>query len=234
MIKKYILLPVTLIFIVTGAAMPYLISGIQDSKIIGYQKEVQLNHSSLAGRSDDDVEPALRLISKEHNEDHWDGKTTLTKSDVNDSLKNVIEKLHRYNLLQTESYGAAEDMEWDLEPCILMDINSDETVLAWVCAWYFDGTVITIDDATGKAIRIITDNVSVYENSGENDAFYKLDQWIAFLQDYYDVEILSSEETEVYDDGTSGQFDLRFSEKDGLAYYDLCLRLTSDFTFFNY
>lgn len=232
--KKYILLPITLFFIVMGAAMPYLTFQMQDAKLNGYQKEVQLSHNSLAGRNYDDIEPVLRLISNPHNEDYWEGKTALRRSEVYNAVKDTLKYLCRYDILPEEILENTDETEWSLEPCVLWDIDSDESALVWMCTWAFDGNFMAIDDATGKAVRIIAGSSSTDENSEDNDIYYKLNQWVDFLRDYYDMEILSSEENELDDSGNdTNQFTLRFSSK-GSSYFDLCIDISDNFTFFNY
>lgn len=56
------------------------------------------------------------------------------------------------------------------------------------------------------------------------NARFCLEKWIAFLQDYYEIEL-----TVVEDDTVTF-----CSSKDGTTLYDLSLEITNDYVFFNY
>ena len=81
-LKKYILLLFALTFIALGAVLPYFTSQIQDAQINELQKKTELSTVSLMLRQENDVWPALQLISEEHMESVWKGKTALTKADA--------------------------------------------------------------------------------------------------------------------------------------------------------
>lgn len=103
------------------------------------------------------------------------------------------------------------------------------SALIWACTWDdVSGTFITLDDATGKAIRILADNTQIETDSIE-DTYLQLEKWYEFLQDYYEIEL-----TEVKEDTAKGGFCVCFSSKDGTALYNLNLEITNDCVFFNY
>lgn len=96
------------------------------------------------------------------------------------------------------------------------------SALPWVGTWD-DGTHITLDDTTGKAVRILLASDPTDGDIVESARFC-LEKWIAFLQDYYEIEL-----TVVEDDTVTF-----CSSKDGTTLYDLSLEITNDYVFFNY
>ena len=100
---------------------------------------------------------------------------------------------------------------------------------------------ITLDDATGKAVRILVSNVQsevsietkgleVATNSGV-DVNFEAEKWVVFLQDYYDLELLNITTA----NGVLPAFyGLRFSSKGTPLTCDLNLIIETYNTLFNY
>jgi hypothetical protein len=237
--KKYILpfftLLLVLFFVVLGAALPYLASQVQDAQISKFQKKMELSGINLTLRQEGDVGEVLRLISREHAESVWEGKTVLAKEDVYRAALDVMETLDHYGLLPEGELEYAAQTDGFAEPQLLVG-EDGSSALIWACTWDFNfGTYITVDDATGKAVRIMVKNVPTDGDVMEDTAFW-VDKWTVFLQDYYDFHRMDVKVVDgsVMISGRPSWFRIRFSSKDGTAIYDLNLEITSDYVFFNY
>ena len=227
-LKKYTLLFFTSVFILLGAALPYLISRMQDAQISGLQKNLELSTVNLTLRQEGDVGPVLQLMSKKHTEGSWEGETVLSKEDACQAALVVLETMDQYGLLPEGSLKSFWKTAGYAEPQLLVG-EDGSSVLIWACTWEgIPGTYITLDDATGKAVRILADNAQTETDSAE-DTDIQLEKWYVFLQDYYEIEL-----TEVKENPAKGSYCVCFSSKDGTALYDLNLEITDDCVFFNY
>lgn len=237
--KKYILpfftLFAALFFVVLGATLPYLASQMQDAQISKFQKKMELSDINLTLWQEGDVGAILRLISKEHAESVWEGKTVLAKEDAYRAALDVMETLDHYGLLPEGELEYAAQADGFAEPQLLVG-EDGSSALIWACTWDYDsGTYITVDDATGKAVRILVRNVPTDGDVMEDTAFW-VDKWSVFLQDYYDfnrMDVKVAEDSVMISDRPSW-FRIRLSPKDGTTIYDLDLEITSDYVFFNY
>lgn len=231
-LKKYALLPLTLFIIFLGAAMPKLVSKAQDLQFREYRKEMELGSINLTLQKKSNVGPALHLISKAHTESPWEGETTLTEADARQAALNVINTLEQYGLLSKGDSKRFRMANGNAEPQLLVG-EDGSAALIWFCTWA-DTLVpyITIDDATGKAVRILTDRT---ENSLSETASSYSKKWYAFLQDYYELELtVGYMESDGSENSLPSLFHLLLSSKDGSMQYDLNLEITNNFAFFNY
>ena len=237
--RKYILpfftLFVALFFVVLGATLPYLASQMQDAQISKFQKKMKLSGINLTLRQEGDVGATLQLMSMEHVESIWEGKTVLAKEDASQAALDVMEMLDDYDLLPEGELEYAAQADGYAEPQLLVG-EDGSSALIWTCTWGNGlGTFITVDDATGKAVRIMVKNVPT-DGGVVEDATFWVDKWIVFLQDYYDFNRI---DMKVVDDHTmtSDQpswFSIGFFSKDDATIYDLNLEKTSDYIFFNF
>lgn len=233
-LKKYILLLFALAFIALGAVLPYFTSQIQDAQINELQKKTELSTVSLMLRQEDDVWPALQLISEEHMESVWTGKTALTKADASKAALTTMETMDQYNLLPEDHLGPFLKSECHAESHLLV-AEDGNSVLVWVCTWDDSpGTSIMIDDTTGKAVQILTENAHKETDSLEG-VYIHLERWYLFLQDYYDIELTEVKENHYsVKNGVSALFSMWFSSRGGTMLNNLSLEITNTSVFFNY
>lgn len=233
-LKNYTLLPFALAFILLGAALPYLTSQLQDSRISGLQKDSELSSVNLTLRQEGDVGPVLQLMSKKHTEGSWKGETVLAEGDASHAALAVAEELNCYGLLSEMQLKKLEQTDMFVEPQLLVG-EDGSSALIWACTWDdAPGTFITLDDATGKAVRILADSAQTETDSAE-DIYIRLEKWYSFFRDYYDIQLMETKEDafRTYS-STSNLFNMCFSSKDGTAVYNLNLEITDDCVFFNY
>lgn len=243
-LKKYTLLLSALGFIILGAALPHLTSQIQDAQINGLQKKMELNAVNLTLRQEGDVGPVLQLISQKHTESSWEGETMLSKTDACQAALTALETMDQYGLLQEGAIEHFRGTQGYAQPQLLMG-EDGSSALIWICTWNgIPGSIITLDDTTGKTVRILSESDPVDSYSVESTRF-RLEKWIVFLQDYYRMEltdigenIYSANSTTMFDscfssDGTA-RFDLCFSSKSGTVLYNLKLEIEYSLDLFNY
>lgn len=257
-LKRYFLLLPTLFFIVLGASMPYLVSWMQDAQIHANHKKMELHAVNLTLRQKDNAGPVLQLMSGEHTESAWTGETILTEAEACQAALTVMETMDQYGLLPEGDLERFQEAEGNAQPQLLVG-EDGSSALIWACTWDFDiGSSITLDDATGKAVRILVNNG--FTNGGNTEDIYsQLEKWNVFLQDYYDIEQVGTnvhlysieqigtnvhlygiERTDMnvylYESDTAllAQVDLHYSSKDEMLLYDLNLKITKKYIFFNY
>lgn len=247
-LKRYVLLFPTVFFIVLGAVMPDLTSWMQDAQLNAYHEKTELKAVNLTLRQEDDVGPVLQLMSKQHTESDWAGKTVLTEAEAQQAALTVMETMAQYGLLPKGDLECFQKEEGNAQPQLLVG-GDGSSALIWACTWDFDiGTFITLDDATGKAVRMLINNDMESDGTTEN-VYSQLEKWNGFLQDYYDIEQVGSNVhlygieqagTKVYLYGYGAnstllaQADLRYCSKDGATVYDFNLKITNNHIFFNY
>lgn len=233
--KNYTLLLSAFTFIILGAALPYLTSQMQDAQISRAQIKMELSTVDLTLRQEGDVGPVLQLMSKEHTERLWEGETVLVKIDALHAALTALETMEQYGLLPMGDLEQLLKSEGRAEPQLLVG-EDGSSALIWACTWDDSpGTFITLDDATGKAVRTLTYNAgtdkSIQTDSGiEEDVYIQLEKWTSFLEGYYDIELMETEEN----DSSQTAFVMCFSSKDGATEYYLNLEIAEGYTFFNY
>lgn len=235
--KTVLLAVVTLCVAVLGAAMPLLASRVQDARTENLWKEEKLSAVALTLRREDDVAPVLELMGKKCTESLWTGKTVLEKEDASEAALAALRAMDSFDLLPAGETERLEQAERTAEPHLLV-AEDGSSALLWMCTWEdVSETFITVDDATGKAVRIMVRNSLDYEGSVTEDFLMgkpsQMEKWGSFLEDYYGLQLeklqqVSPEET----DGLTASFLLHFSagEENFLV---LSLEL-SECTLFNY
>lgn len=247
-LKRYFLLLPTLVFIVLGAAMPDLVSWMQDAQLNAYHEKTELSAVNLTLRQEGDVGPVLQLMSKQHTESSWAGKTVLTEAEAQQAALTVMNTMDQYGLLPKGDLERFQKADGNAQPQLLVG-EDGSSALIWACTWDCDiGTFITLDDATGKAVRILINNDMESDGTTEN-IYSQLEKWNVFLQDYYDIEQVGSNVhlygieqagTKVYLYGYGAnstllaQANLSYSSKDGVMSYEFGLKMTNRYIFFNY
>lgn len=227
--------------------MPHLASWLQDAQIHAYHEKKELSAVNLTLRQADHVGPVLQLMSKQHTQSDWAGKTVLTEAEAQQAALTVMEMMDQYGLLPKGDLERFREAEGNAQPQLLVG-EDGSSALIWACTWDFDiGSSITLDDATGKAVRILVNN-GLTNGGNTEDVYYQLEKWNVFLQDYYDIEQLGTNVhlygmeqagTKVYLYGYGAnstllaQVDLRYRSKDGAMLYNFGLKITNRYIFFN-
>lgn len=234
-LKQYTLLLSALFFIILGAAMPKLASRMQDAQIKERQKKAELNTVNLTLRKENEVGPLLQMISKKHKENNWTGETILTRADACLAALSAVDTMVSCDLVPYETVDQLAKDNGTATPFLLLAEDGD-SALIWLCDWENDsGTLITVDDASGKAVRMKIRNTPTDGNMSKEDIHFQLEKWIIFLQDYYDIELIDVQEDAYRKNGVySSSFILRFSSKDGADFYDFSLNISNDYIGFNY
>ena len=233
-LKEYALLSLTLFFILLGAAMPRLVSQIQDFQLRGFRKEMELNAVKLTLKQKNSVGPALQLISKTHTESPWTGETVLTAADARQAALDTLMTMEQYGLISERDAKRFRTADGNAEPQLLVG-EDGSAALIWFCTWEEPlALYITIDDATGKAVRILTNRAETGTGLPEKLSAYP-GKWFAFLRDYYGLDLATKKGAP---DGSEidlpTSFHLLLSSEDGSTQYDLNLEITNRLVFFNY
>ncbi len=166
-----------------------------------FQKKLELNPVELTLRKED-VGQVLRLLSQEYTESIWEGETAMSEAEACHATLAAAEILDKYALLpageserlaQTEKFG---------ETHLLVAEDGSTALVRDVFLGYNNETLMTVDDATGKVVRIslykslVDFSVAVASGIREwdldvqpEDDRLPLEKWIMFLQDYYGLEL---------------------------------------------
>ena len=222
-LRQWILPLLALLLTVTGAALPYAVSTLQDSTVEALRENRMLNDVSLTLMEGDGIQEVLHLLAGSANELEWMGKTNLTEEEVASAVKEILRQLYKSRLVGPEFQFIPEDCSVYAEPHIIMSMDeSDLSAVVWLC-WLEEipSNWFMIDDRTGKMVRIclnetaLGDSISIYNKSAylwvtdQEKATQRAEQWRIFLSEYYGIELLFSD-SEDYDDGYSMYFDLAF------------------------
>lgn len=237
-LKTALLLVCTLCFVLLGASMPELAAKMQDVRIGKRREEAEFRSVNLTLWQEGDVGPVLHLLAQEHMEGFWEGQTAMTEADACRAALAVMEALHAHGLLPTGEWEALSQADGSAEPYLLVG-EDGSSVLIWGCIWNCDaGLFITVDDTTGKAVRILVENALADVETTEEDIFLQLKRWDLFFQDYYNVEFVEltgiNDDSSLTEDGLPLLSDVRFFRKDGSGIFNLRLEISKNWVFFNY
>lgn len=232
-IKRYLLPLLTVLLIIVGAAMPLIVSKMQDSRINNLREEFPLSTVNLRLQQDIGVSPALRLISGEYNSILWEEETQLTKQEAIDAAMTAVKKMEDLGLLFIGNQETVKSAEGRAEPILLIG-EDGSSALVWNYYWNSEiPCLMWIDDAAGKAIQFLVSSPSPRDT---DDAHALFANWTVFFQEYYGVEIVSvKEESRSMDSGgILYQFIFEADLQDGLDVCELELELYDGMATFNF
>ena len=211
-LKRYLPLLFALPPVALGAVMPWLSAAFQDARMGNSQESLELNAVSLTLLQDDGVEQALRIISSEFATIPWTGGTALSKTQALRAAEDVLDEMRSFGLLSSEDRHILSKTGGTAEPCLIV-AGDGSSALVWNCRWdvgeWASSCSITVDDVSGKAVRISTASlVNVYGESAKagsvqvdgtelrEEYYILLDLWVGFLTSYYDANLLTVTEPE--------------------------------------
>ena len=203
--KRWLLVLLTMLLIGVGAAMPWGAAWIQDLYGVSKQESLPFDPVSLTLRQDSEIGDVLRLMSAPYDETGWSGETRLTVEEASATALAFLAQLDQYGLLESGDLGPYGQLAPDIinqikasggssaTPSMFISLDGT-TAIIWVCHW--KGTTgpsyeIRIDDATGKAVIGYIPSPHIED---PEFAYYRMEQWQLFFQDYYGVEITEIED----------------------------------------
>lgn len=245
--SRYVLPLITLLLAVLGAAMPWLASWMQDARISGFQERLELNAVNLTLQQDGSVEEALQIAASDCEAILWEDRTNLTWEEAFEEARRVVAKMGSYDLLGKNELRRLEKTGGQAEPYLLVT-KDGASALVWTCWWNTEGGLlcaVTVDDATGKAVRILALNgeeVISSDLSQTNDlsqtaknTYMRLEKWLMFLEGYYGIIPSNVEEwTERTEGGLVSRFDIGFAEEEGEELCEMRLNMYESGVSFNY
>lgn len=234
-IKKWALLLSTLCCILLGAALPHLTARAQDARLSRLEKKTELSAVSLTLRQEGGVGPILQLVAGEHTETLWEGKTILSKTDALQGALETLETMNQHGLFPDDSLKRLRQREGTAWAHLLI-AEDGSSALVWNCVWDYDGgAYVTVDDATGMAVRIMVER-GPRVSTGSTDmahteeaVLYQVEKWSAFLQSYY--AMTPTDRRENWLDKT---VQLHLSGAGADEVYAVNLELADHYTLFNY
>lgn len=250
-IKNGLLILAALFFVLLGAAMPYLASRMQDAQLSGFQKNSELNRVNLTlQQGEEELSPAsenfvstLEILSRNYAETTWMGKTALSREDASQLALSALGTMENSGLTLGMAISSFAENGAKLNP-VLLASDDGSSALVWEWSYWRTGysmVHITLDDATGKLVRMIETIEQPYDDMPLEDLYVRMSNWLGFIQEYYDCFIESTEESNaaerVFDDGhiqRSVEFSIGLTPMDGSEPLTFSLDIGSDYTFFNY
>lgn len=191
-LKAFALVISTLCCIALGAALPYLTLRAQEANAGAFWQKADLSAVSLTLRRKGDVGPVFALLAGEYTETLWEGETELQPGDASRAVLDVTDALAQSGLLPE---GAFSTQGICLEPHLLVGRDGSSALL-WMCTWDdYPNIFITLDDSTGKAVRILA---GVCPGTDETDEDMLMEKWYAFFEEYYGPEVLEEYPTRFY------------------------------------
>lgn len=236
-LKTYWMVALATLFIVLGLAMPQIGAFIQNQQFEKQQQVFDLSAINLALQNEHDVLPVLQLVATEHTENPWEGEAFMTENEAKQAALTVMSSLDSYSLLPEGDLERYQTAHLEIKPNLFVD-NDGNSALVWNCVWDCDsGTFITMDDATGKPVRILVNN-ALTDNASEETVETQLEKWRRFISDTYGLNGADIRENGSRSrSNTSGSFVVPLSSSENETTSVECnsnLEITDDYTFFNY
>lgn len=257
-LKKYLLTLLTLLCVLSGAAMPYLASQIQDSRIGKLRQKLALSTVDLTLRQESGAGPLLRLLSQEYTQIFWEEETYLSAQDALAAAERAVAEMDACDLLPLEAAERISIEKGAAEPYMLV-AEDGSSALVWECTWEVTGCqcIVTVDDATGILMRLQVSHVpsnavissdsktpaankKAYQETYWEDfvegAYVQMNRWSAFIQGYYGIALTDVAEVELQTDKASRycRFLMICRSEDGAEEYGLTLDIWEDMFLFNY
>lgn len=252
-LKRYGPTLLTLLLIVLGAAMPWLTALAQDARIGKIQEELALNTVSLTLLENNGVEQVLRIASSEHVDIPWSGGTALTEQQARQAAEETLDGLYSFGLIQKKELQLLYKTGVTAEPCLLM-AEDGSSALVWNCRWDAENMAscaVTVDDVSGKAVRIQTSisaetddkapmqimgGLTIYGGTKSVEICWALmEMWASFLEHYYGSRLTTVTELEYFSDkGARFLLDLEFVTDDTVQTCSLPLEVYYNGIRFNF
>lgn len=247
-IKPVLLVVLTGLLVVGGAAMPLVVSLGQDRYLESQEEVWTFDPVGLRLGDEPAVWPALRLVAGNYEWLNWDGEMNLAEEDALGAALGIAAEMEKAGLLLPgASQVSTEDMWVERSLLVSGDVQSLSAVI-WNISWSYrceedgDGFCnLFLDDSTGKMVQVIG-SMRPFE---EIEQIYAcMENWRGFLSDYYglEVEVLGEREFAYDAYGASAstlrptlerRFILGFDLGEELGKQKLLLDLLSGFGSFN-
>lgn len=236
LLKKYWMLGAAALCIMLGLALPQIVSYLQNRQFENEESVFDLNTMNLAFQDENDVFSVLRLVSVEHTENPWEGESLMTEAEAAEAAVDIIESLDQHSLLPEGDLERYQVADLEVKPNLFVDQNGN-SALVWNCVWDCDsGTFITMDDTTGKPVRILINN-TLADNTSEETAETQLEKWRRYLLDTYNIDSTSIRENgQQASDSLSASVMVSEDSEDPnrVAKRSINLLITNGYSFFNY
>lgn len=230
-LNRYLLPLLALLLTAAGAALPWVVSSLQDAQVERGPEARQFDPVNLTLQTGGGVQETLGLLAGSYSDLEWTGRTRLTAAEAASAAQEALRFLNGSGLTSLTPEGiGAEGFTFSTEPHIIMSMTeSSVSAIVW-CCWIDElpENWIYIDDDTGRMVRTflfdtawagalpllpsqsIGEDVSVDVGGWAKapESIVKLAElWRAALSDYYGVELTFSE-SEVSADYYSSVFKL--------------------------
>ena len=220
-LDRYLLPLLALLLTAAGAALPWVVSDLQDAQVERGPEARQFDPVNLTLQTGGGVQETLGLLAGSYSDLEWTGKTNLTAAEAASAAQEAVRFLNESGLtaLTPETVGE-EAFTISVEPHIIMSMTeSSVSAIVWGC-WIDElpENWIYIDDDTGKMVRTFLFDTAWFDrlvlaanaqSSGGYDNYdaglmydagltaeaitRQAELWRTALSDYYGVELTFSE-----------------------------------------
>lgn len=154
----------------------------------------------------------------------FDFTVKMTVQDASGSAMEVLSEMEKAGLLTEGDYELLGKAEQIVEPFVLVN-EEGSSALVWSCNWGGDTPYcsVYVDDISGKAVQFAVEYTG---EEAENGAAFSvlLQRWVAFLEEYYGLEISDArKDYEKSTDNGDQYFLLYFDLKDNQGECVRCL-----------
>lgn len=186
-IKSALLLLLTGLLVIGGAALPWAVSLGQDRYLENQVETWVFDPVGLRLGDEPAVWPALCLMSGGIDLLSWTGETNLQEKDARAAALEAAAALEEAGLAAAGISGISLEDMW-VEPNLIVstDVRGLSAVV-WIFNWDWDGGFcsILIDDSTGKMVQAV---VAAGYLEDPEEAYKQMEAWRAFLAGYYGLE----------------------------------------------
>lgn len=237
-VRNILLLLVTLLLTVAGAAMPYLASRAQDARVAQSDVIRALDAVSLTLWEPTEIGSVLQMAAGgDTTETYWPGETRMTAGEAAAAVQAAAEQLQAAGLLES---WPTEDVE--MVPVLMVSGDGEISAVIWEYREPYVGVYALLDDGSGKLVGIQgfsprLDWVLRYdvETGGERIVVEdqprlqaRLEGWADFCRDYYGAARVICDQAEM-----GAVSVLRFLRPSGEEELRLDVVIWEDWTFLN-
>ena len=204
-IRSALLVLLTALLVVGGAALPWAVSLGQDRYLESQEEVWVFDPVGLRLGDEPAVWPALRLVAGNYEWLNWDGEMNLAEEDALGAALGIAAEMEKAGLLPPGvSQAGMEDMWVERSLLVSGDVQSLSAVI-WNISWSYEYGEdafgfcnMFLDDSTGKMVQFIG-SIPPFEETEQ--IYAQMENWRVFLSDYYglEVEVLGERAFEDYD-----------------------------------
>lgn len=194
-VRNILLVLVTLLLTVAGAAMPYLASRAQDARVAQADTVRDLDAVRLTLWEPTEIGSVLKMVAgADTSETYWPGETHMTAAEAAAAVESIAEQLAEAGLLDAWQAAEAETV-----PTLMVSGDGEVSAVIWKYIEPYAGFQALVDDSSGKLValqgfspwlefvrEVVMDTGDAYMVAADRERLReRMEGWAGFCRDYY-------------------------------------------------